>query len=655
MDGKSEDIRQERINNLKEIMPEVFTEGKVDVEKLKLTLGEDLNLQDERYVLNWAGKAEAFKVLQAQSTATLAPAPEESIDFEKTQNVFIEGENLEVLKVLQKSYYGKIKMIYIDPPYNTGNDSFIYPDKFSESKDEYLKRIGDKDEEGFLLKEGLFRKNSKESGHYHSNWLYMMYPRLFLARNLLRDDGVIFVSIDDNEVHNLRMIMNEVFGAENFISSISRVMKSGGSKGSYFTPNVDFILVYAKNIISTEYFRSPISQDQIANYYNKIESSGNRKGESFGEERVYVAGLDIRPNQRYWIKCPDGSFVIPPGENFPEKIKQGSKITPTSQDGVWKWIFETYEDELKKGNIVFKQTSTSALLDQDGNRSKWNIYNKLWLKDRLEKGVVPSNFIDDYENRQSASELKQLDISFDFAKPAGLIKYLIDIVSVKGDEIVLDFFAGSGTTAHALYLLNKEDGDDRKYICVQLPEKTDEDSEAYKAGYKTIAEICKERIRRVIKKIKKEKEENPDLFADQKKDLDLGMKVFKLKNSNFKIWRNDIAENEKELGKQLDAFENPIKKEAKNENMLWEILLKSGYDLNTKVEEKKISGCPVFLVSDGEMIVCLSKINESVVKEIVKQPPKKCICLDILFAKNDQLKTNTVLQMKDAGVEFRTI
>src|SRR3989339_129413 len=587
MDGKSEDIRQERINNLKEIMPEVVTEGKVDVEKLKLTLGEDLNLQDERYVLNWAGKAEAFKVLQAQSTATLAPAPEESIDFEKTQNVFIEGENLEVLKVLQKSYYGKIKMIYIDPPYNTGNDSFIYPDKFSESKDEYLKRIGDKDEEGFLLKEGLFRKNSKESGHYHSNWLSMMYPRLFLARNLLRDDGVIFVSIDDNEVHNLRMIMNEVFGAENFISSISRVMKSGGSKGSYFTPNVDFILVYAKNIISTEYFRS--------------------------------------------------------------------KITPTSQDGVWKWIFETYEDELKKGNIVFKQTSTSALLDQDGNRSKWNIYNKLWLKDRLEKGVVPSNFIDDYENRQSASELKQLDISFDFAKPAGLIKYLIDIVSVKGDEIVLDFFAGSGTTAHALYLLNKEDGDDRKYICVQLPEKTDEDSEAYKAGYKTIAEICKERIRRVIKKIKKEKEENPDLFADQKKDLDLGMKVFKLKNSNFKIWRNDIAENEKELGKQLDAFENPIKKEAKNENMLWEILLKSGYDLNTKVEEKKISGCPVFLVSDGEMIVCLSKINESVVKEIVKQPPKKCICLDILFAKNDQLKTNTVLQMKDAGVEFRTI
>ena len=248
MDGKSEDIRQEKINNLKEIMPEVFTEGKVDVEKLKLTLGYDLNLQDERYVLNWAGKAEAFKVLQAQSTATLSPAPEESIDFEKTQNVFIEGENLEVLKVLQKSYYGKIKMIYIDPPYNTGNDSFIYPDKFSESKDEYLKRIGDKDEAGFLLKEGLFRKNSKESGHYHSNWLSMMYPRLFLARNLLKDDGVIFVSIDDNEVHNLRMIMNEVFGEENFVETFiwrSRLGKGATSKETATLH--EYIMVFCKN------------------------------------------------------------------------------------------------------------------------------------------------------------------------------------------------------------------------------------------------------------------------------------------------------------------------------------------------------------------------------------------------------------------------
>src|SRR3989339_235810 len=219
MDGKSLNTLQDQVEKLKQIFPEAVTEGKIDWEKLQVTLGKESAIGglNERYVLNWAGKTDAFKVLQQTTTATLKPAPEESINFETTENVFIEGENLEVLKVLQKAYYGKIKMIYIAPPYNTGSDRFIYPDRFQESKEEYLKRIEEKDEEGYLLKEGLFRKNSKENGHYHSNWLSMMYPRLFLARNLLRDDGVIFISIDDNEVHNLRLLMNEVFGEENFL------------------------------------------------------------------------------------------------------------------------------------------------------------------------------------------------------------------------------------------------------------------------------------------------------------------------------------------------------------------------------------------------------------------------------------------------------
>ena len=222
MDGQSltpDKVKQEQ---LKELLPEAFSEGKIDWEKLKATLGEDITFSNERYVLNWAGKSEAFKVLQAPSTCTLIPAKDESVNFDDTENIFIEGENLEVLKVLQKSYFGKIKMIYIDPPYNTGNDSFIYPDKFSETKEEYLKRVGDKDEEGYMTKDGLFRKNSKENGQYHSNWLNMMYPRLFLAKNLLKDDGVIFVSIDDNEVHNLRLLMNEIFGEENFRGQIIR-------------------------------------------------------------------------------------------------------------------------------------------------------------------------------------------------------------------------------------------------------------------------------------------------------------------------------------------------------------------------------------------------------------------------------------------------
>ncbi len=220
LEGTSLDIKTLQLEKLKEIFPEAITEGEIDWEKLKLTLGDELVIANERYVLNWAGKTDAFRAIQTQTTGTLKPQKEQSVNFDTTENIFIEGENLEVLKVLQKSYYGKVKMIYIDPPYNTGNDSFIYPDKFSESKDEYLKRIGDKDEAGYLTKEGLFRKNSKESGQYHSNWLSMMYPRLFLARNLLREDGVIFVSIDDNEVHNLRLMMNEIFGEENFIDCI---------------------------------------------------------------------------------------------------------------------------------------------------------------------------------------------------------------------------------------------------------------------------------------------------------------------------------------------------------------------------------------------------------------------------------------------------
>lgn len=239
-------IAEEKLGRLKEIIPEAFTENKIDWEKLKAALGDDIEFKNERYVLNWAGKSDAFRALQSPSTATLVPCKEESVNFDKTQNIFIEGENLEVLKVLQKSYFGKIKMIYIDPPYNTGNDNFIYPDKFAESREEYLNRIGDKDETGFMTREGLFRKNSKDSGHYHSNWLSMMYPRLFLARNLLRDDGVIFVSIDDNEVHNLRLLMNEVFGEENFLAQVIWDLKTGRQAG-HFTKSHEYLVVFSKS------------------------------------------------------------------------------------------------------------------------------------------------------------------------------------------------------------------------------------------------------------------------------------------------------------------------------------------------------------------------------------------------------------------------
>ena len=247
MDGKSLNVIEGKLKQLKEILPEAFTETKIDWEKLKAALGEDVEFRNERYVLNWAGKSDAFRVLQAPTTATLVPCKDESVNFDETDNIFIEGENLEILKVLQKSYFGKIKMIYIDPPYNTGNDTFIYPDKFSETKEEYLGRIGDKDETGYMIREGLFRKNSKDSGHYHSNWLSMMYPRLFLARNLLTEDGVIFVSIDDNEVHNLRLLMNEVFGEENFIAQFAWRTDGNFDNQAKVKTCHEYILLYGKS------------------------------------------------------------------------------------------------------------------------------------------------------------------------------------------------------------------------------------------------------------------------------------------------------------------------------------------------------------------------------------------------------------------------
>lgn len=274
MDGSSLDIKQEQIEKLRELFPEVISEEKIDWERLRATLGEDAFISNERYVLNWAGKSDAFRTLQTGTTATLAPAKEESINFDTTENIFIEGENLEVLKILQKSYFGKIKCIEIDPPYNTGNDSFIYPDKFSETKEEYMQRVGDKDEEGYLMKEGLFRKNSKENGQYHSNWLSMMYPRLFLARNLLRDDGVIFVHIDDNEVHNLRLLMNEIFGEENIFSELVWDLGTGTAAG-HFTRAHEYILAYAKNKYILDNFTYNGVDDLITERAVKKVSKGN--------------------------------------------------------------------------------------------------------------------------------------------------------------------------------------------------------------------------------------------------------------------------------------------------------------------------------------------------------------------------------------------
>jgi adenine-specific DNA-methyltransferase len=633
MDGKSSDIAQDKLNKLKELFPEIFVEGKVDVDKLKLTIGENLNINNERYVLNWAGKADAFKILQTPTTATLVPAPEESIDFNKTNNVFIEGENLDVLKVLQKSYYGKVKMIYIDPPYNTGNDSFIYPDRFYESKEDYLKRIGEKDEEGYLLKEGVFRKNSKENGQFHSNWLSMIYPRLFLARNLLSEDGVILVSIDDNEVHNLRILMNEIFGEESFVAVFpwrKRTAKSDVPFG--VSQDYEWILMFAKgnfnagNAIERKYYQSADYKDG----WRLSDLTTQRSKEE-------------RPNSFFTLINP----------------KNGEKYEP-NPNRVWGITKETFKGYFDKGKIVFPgdyeflKISKPAFRVFESEDRKKNI-KKFDSEDALMavSTLLPKEIGRTEDGTKEITELFEAKI-FPFPKPSTLIKHFISMLP-NNDFTVLDFFSGSCTTAQAVLECNKNDDGTRRFICIQLPEKTGDNSDAFKAGYKTIAEIGKERIRRVINKIRNENKIIKNAPLEKEIDVDLGFKVFKLKTSNFKIWRSDLVENEDELSKQLDAFENPVKPEVENTNMMWEILLKSGYDFNTRIEEKQTNGCSYYSIKENELIVVLDAISGVLITAIVKSKPQKCICLDRLFAGNDQLKTNTVLQMKDAGIEFKTI
>lgn len=306
-----------------------------------------------------------------------------------------------------------------------------------------------------------------------------------LLQKLLADDGVIFINIGEDEHANLKLVCDEIFGVRNYVTDFGRQMKSGGAKGHYYTPSLDYVLTYAKNIDLLPYFRAIMTQQQIDVFYKFTQEEGPRKGEKYGEERLFKSSLEARANQRYYIQCPDGTFAIPPGETTPNELKEGLIVTPLKTDKVWKWIYPRYKQELDAGNIIFKRTNTSGLVDEHGNQCKWNIYNKLWLSEQQEKGVVPSNLITGYENRQSAAELKKLNLDFNYAKPIRLIEYLLTISQMEKDAIVLDSFAGSGTTAHAVLNMNKADGGHRKFILVEMMDYADS--------------ITAERVKRVIR------------------------------------------------------------------------------------------------------------------------------------------------------------
>ena len=657
MEGLSQMPKEERIKMLQSLMPEVFDEGKIDWEKLQAALGEGINFSNERYVLNWAGKSDAFRVMQQPSSATLAPCREESVDFDNTRNIFIEGENMEVLKVLQKSYFGKVKMIYIDPPYNTGNDSFIYPDRFSETKEEYLRRVGDKDEAGYMTHEGMFRRNSKENGQYHSNWLNMMMPRLYLAKSLLREDGVIFISIDDNEVYNLRLLMNEIFGEENFIAQLVIVNNPKGRNDSkHFAECNEYAVVYGKpNYVSNGL---PLTSEQKLKF-DKVDEDGHRYQLRDLRKRGNGDRREDRPNMYFPI------YYNPVGEKVSlEKQENWIEIYPIKgdgSDGRWRWGKERVSKNLhllvprpvKKGDKwgvdykVFLNPALNPMDDMDGEE-KLSKPKTIWTETDISSDLA----------KRTLKNLMSGDY-FDFPKSVDLLKKFF-LIGMSDTDIVLDFFAGSGTTSHAVMQMNKEDGGHRKFICVQLPEPCDEKSEAYKAGYKTIADIAKERIRRAGAKIREEVEkdqtaENEKLHFEGEQNNcrmpDLGFKVFKLTDSNFKQWREIKGSDRDAWEHQLFDFIDPVSDNAVTDNMVYELLLKNGKDLNSTIVLKN----GYYTVNGNEMIFLLESASQEIINDVLNEKPNKVIALDRLFEGNDQLKTNTALQMRDAGIEFKTI
>ena len=604
--GTSMNLVQENIKKLKEIFPEVFAEGEINFSVLSQIFGGGVDTSKERYSLNWNGKSRAIQLAQEVSTGTLRPVKEESKNWDNTENIYIEGDNLEVLKLLQKSYYGKIKMIYIDPPYNTGKD-FVYKDNFKDNIENYKKVTGQINEEGIKL-----TTNTETNGRYHSDWLNMMYPRLKLARNLLTDDGVIFISIDDNEQANLKKLCDEIFGEENFVAQIAWRKSDNQANIGNIARVKEYILSYSKN-------------DKLF-YLNKMELTEKAKKEyRYKDDRGFFRRSILlhktRGRYKYDLKTPTGKILSGPW------MKSKEDIEKMSNEGMIYWT--TGGEEQPYGKIYLDESD----------------------------GQIPNDFIGiEYGSNQEASlELEKLMQSryFDFPKSVTLLKHLAKIGS-NLDNYILDFFSGSATTAHSVMQLNAEDGGNRKYIMVQLPELCDESSEAYKAGYKNICEIGKERIRRAGDKIK----EDETLPLENREKLDIGFKVFKLDSSNIKEWDTDTDDLQQSL---LDSVEN-IKSDRNSLDVLYEILLKYGLDLNIPIEENK----DFYSIGGGSLLVSLNKeINDEVIDSICKEYKnlleidkdfKTTVILRDNSFKNDVDKTNAIKKLEQIGIsEIRSI
>lgn len=645
-DGLSMNIERANMDKLKAVFPECFAEGKLDIDKLLGLCGEYIDNDFEKYKFEWNGKSECLKLAQKRSAGTLRPCPEESVNFDTTQNLYIEGDNLEVLKLLQNAYYRKVKMIYIDPPYNTGND-FVYADDFADPIARYKE-----------VTQQTTKSNPETMGRYHTNWLNMMYPRLRLAANLLRDDGVIFISIDDNEVTNLRKICDEVFGEENYWGLLPRITKKAGKSTIAIANNNDFLLIFSKSN-NVKFNLHSHTDEGFKNSDEYVETRGLYKL----NQTLDYDSLQYSPSLDYPIEIEGETFY--PGTSY-EKYLERKNGKYARADWAWRWSKELFDFGYQNGFIVIKKTA-------NGSR----IYTKTYQKAQIEKTETgfkiveiertkPLSSLEFVENEYSNDNAKKQIISlfksspFDYSKPISLLKYIISF-STSNDDIILDFFSGSATTAHAVMQLNAEDGGERRFICVQIPELCDEKSEAYKAGYKNICEIGKERIRRAGAKIFAEMNENDqqlELGAEEKPLPDVGFKVFKLDTSNLKTWDNTtVSEDDMQiLLDRMNGMIHRVKSDRSDMDMVYEIMLKLGVPLDCPVEKIEFNGKTAYTVGkDCLLLICLAEnVQPEDVEAMAEYAPAKVIIARDSFA-DDTAMSNAHYILRDRGIELKLV
>lgn len=642
--GESMNITEENLKAMQQLFPEAFEEGKIDFHVLRQLLGDFVDDEQERYSFKWNGKGKALRLSQTPSMGTLRPCKEESKDWDNTENLYIEGDNLEVLKLLQKSYYGKVKMIYIDPPYNTGGD-FVYKDNFHDNIQNYKEITGQVDGEGNKID-----TNTESNGRFHTDWLNMMYPRLRLARNLLTDDGVIFISIDDNEQENIKRLCDEIFGADNFIAQLVWEKKKKGSFLSNDITNVkEYVLVYVKTKTSFSgligEITSAVETYPCINAVNKRELRKIPAGISskYKEKDFFMAkGTEISDTTMSIVLHSD--LVIKDGVLDKELILEGN----------WRYSQNAMEEYAEENKLyITRDLYLRRIVDEVRNKTLKDLLprvgsdNEVSYKDDI--NIMNLNASGWGSNEDADEELRLLfgvQKLLEYPKPSRLIAKLLVSYRNTSDDIFLDFFSGSATTAHAVMNLNAEDGGHRKFILVQLPEPTNEKSEAYKAGYKNICEIGKERIRRAGEKIKAE-------AGDKAADLDIGFKVFKLDSSNLQKWNPQPDDLVMTLQQATDNF-LPDRTE---QDVLYEIMLKMGLDLTCQIEEEQAAGETVYIIGGGALMICLGRNITTAVAEAVGKLHEEyeselwqVVFRDTGFA-SDMDKTNVKETLKAAGLD----